>query len=80
MTEAANNKESISEKLTSFLSGVRLEWGKITWPTRQQVVTETIYVIAIVFVFTAMILIMDSVLQWILYTTHVSDITPFFLR
>ena len=47
---------------------------------KQQVVVETVYVIIIVAVFTTMILLMDSILQWILYITHLSDITPFFMK
>jgi len=80
MAEISNQTESVTEKLTSFFRGVRSEWGKITWPSKQQVVVETIYVIVIVAVFTTMILLMDSILQWILYITHLSDITPFFMK
>ncbi len=58
---ANSNKEQISFKddLTTYLKGVRSEWGKITWPEKQQVVAETIYVIIIVFVFTLFVLLLD---------------------
>jgi len=80
MAEITEKTESVNEKVTNFFKGVRSEWGKITWPDKQQVVAETIYVIIIVTIFTTMILFIDSVLQWFLYTLHLSDITPFFMK
>lgn len=80
MAEITEKTESSNEKVINFFKGVRSEWGKITWPDKQQVIAETIYVIIIVTVFTTMILFIDSVLQWFLYTTHLSDITPFFMK
>lgn len=80
MADITEKAESITEKLKNFFKGVRSEWGKITWPDRQQVVAETIYVIIIVTIFTTMILLIDSVLQWILYSAHLSDIPPFFMK
>ncbi len=57
----SNNKDQVSVKdtLKNYFKGVRAEWGKITWPEKQQVVAETIYVIIIVFVFTMMVLLLD---------------------
>ena len=80
MAETTENTESVIQKTTTFFKGVRSEWGKITWPSKQQVVAETIYVIIIVTVFTTMILLIDSILQWVLYVTHLSDIVPFFMK
>jgi preprotein translocase subunit SecE len=54
-----------------FLGDVRDEMGKVTWPTRKQVVTETIVVICVVIVFTLMITGLDHVLaaffNWFLF-------------
>lgn len=54
------NDNFISQMKTYF-KGVKTEWGKITWPEKRQVLVETIYVIAIVFVFTLFILILDLI-------------------
>ena len=47
------------EKLTTYFRGVRTEWGKITWPEKNQVVVETFFVVAIVIVFTVFIYAVD---------------------
>ena len=50
-----DNFENIKRNLITYFKGVRTEWGKITWPEKNQVVVETFLVIAIVFIFTVFI-------------------------
>lgn len=52
--------------IMTYLRGVRAEWGKITWPERRQVFAETLFVIVIVFVFTAFVYLMDVIFKWVL--------------
>ena len=52
--------------IATYFKGVRTEWGKITWPEKQQVVVETIFVVAIVFVFTVFIYGIDKIIELIL--------------
>lgn len=59
MNEAINT-------ITTYLKGVRAEWGKITWPERRQVFAETLFVVVIVFVFTVSVYLMDVFFKWIL--------------
>ncbi len=40
------------EKFVLYFKGVKSEWGKITWPDRKQVITQTLIVLAIVTAFT----------------------------
>ncbi len=40
------------DKFITYFKGVKSEWGKITWPERKQVVTQTIVVLLIVIAFT----------------------------
>lgn len=54
------------ETITTYFKGVRSEWGKITWPEKQQVVAETIFVVVIVFVFTISVYLMDILFKWVL--------------
>jgi len=49
--------------IQTYFRGVRSEWGKISWPEKKQVVTETIFVIVIVFVFTVAIYLMDIIFK-----------------
>ncbi len=71
---ANQTKETnFSQSFVSYLKSVKLEWGKITWPPKQQVIVETIYVIGIVFVFTIVILFFDFVYSGafkLLHLTH----------
>lgn len=50
----------------TYFRGVRTEWGKISWPEKKQVVTETVFVIVIVFVFTVAIYLMDIIFKGLL--------------
>lgn len=52
--------------IMTYLRGVRIEWGKITWPERRQVVAETLFVIVIVAVFTVAVYLMDVIFKWVL--------------
>ena len=61
-----DNLSNIKNAITTYFKGVRTEWGKITWPEKHQVIVETIFVIAIVFVFTIFIYGVDKIFEWIL--------------
>ena len=47
----------------TYFRGVKTEWGKVSWPERKQVITETVFVIIIVFVFTVAIYLMDIIFK-----------------
>lgn len=55
--------EAVVNSIQSYFRGVRTEWGKINWPERKQVVTETVFVIVIVFVFTVAVYLMDIIFK-----------------
>jgi len=59
-------KESFKEGLVNYFKGVKLEWSRITWPERRQVVVETLIVLFIVFLFTTLIYIMDLLFRGLL--------------
>ena len=61
-----NSFNAILDSIKKYFRGVRAEWGKITWPERQQVYVETIFVIAIVAAFTLAVYGMDKIFQWML--------------
>ena len=58
--------ENTTNSVKSYFRGVRSEWGKISWPEKRQVVVETVFVIAIVFVFTVAVYLMDIIFKGIL--------------
>jgi len=48
-----------------FLKGVKQEWHRVTWPTREQVLAETGVVLVVVAVFSAFVFVVDKLFQWI---------------
>ena len=53
--------ENFKEAAIAYFKSVKLEWGKITWPGKQQVVVETIYVVVITAMFTIGVLAVDTI-------------------
>ena len=51
--------ETAKKNIITYFKGVRTEFGKITWPEKNQVVLETFFVVAIVFIFTVFIYVVD---------------------
>ena len=58
--------ENTLRAITTYFRGVRTEWGKITWPEKNQVVVETFFVVAIVFIFTVFIYFVDIIFNALL--------------
>ena len=58
--------ETAKKNIITYFKGVRTEWGKITWPEKHQVVMETFFVVAIVFVFTVFIYVVDIIFNALL--------------
>ncbi|MEI8390062.1 MAG: preprotein translocase subunit SecE [bacterium] len=54
------------ESVSNYFKGVKVEWGKITWPDRRQVIVETIVVLLVVFFFVALVSCYDWVFGFLL--------------
>ncbi len=59
MNDTVNN-------IIAYLKAVRLEWSKINWPERRQVIAETVFVIIIVFAFTVSVYLLDIIFKAVL--------------
>ena len=59
--KSAKGQTDIKEAMIAYFKSVKLEWGKITWPGKQQVVVETIYVVVITAMFTIGVLAVDTI-------------------
>lgn len=66
MSNPKNEKISFKDGLTTYFKGVRTEWGKISWPQREQIIAETIIVLVVVAAFTLLVFLMDIVFKWVL--------------
>ncbi len=56
----------VKTNIATYFKGVRTECGKITWPEKHQVVVETFFVVAIVFVFSVFIYFVDVIFNMLL--------------
>ncbi len=54
------------EKFVTYFKGVKAEWGKITWPDRKQVISQTVVVLVIVVAFTVYTYGLDVLFRGIL--------------
>ena len=61
-----DNLQNTKNAIISYFRGVKTEWGKITWPEKQQVIVETFFVVAIVFIFTIFIYFVDIIFNALL--------------
>ncbi|MGN0192066.1 MAG: preprotein translocase subunit SecE [Candidatus Gastranaerophilaceae bacterium] len=66
-SEDKTNQKFSQDAVVKYFKGVKTEWGKITWPSKPQVIAETVYVIVITTVFTLMIYLLDLLFQWMLH-------------
>lgn len=52
--------------LADYAKGVKQEWFKISWPTREQVFAETGVVLVVVAIFSIFVLAVDKIFQFII--------------
>ena len=60
------NTQNLKEQLITYCKGVKNEWSKVSWPTKKQVIAETIIVLIVVTFFTVAIFLMDKIFIWLL--------------
>ena len=69
MTAEKTEKQQQSDfkqSLITYFKGVKAEWGKVSWPTKQQVIAETGIVLAVVAFFTIVVYLMDIIFKFLL--------------
>jgi len=70
MTENVNTKTkdnvSPKESIIAYFKGVKSEWGKVTWPEKNQIIVETGIVVFVVAAFTIIVYLMDIVFKGLL--------------
>ncbi len=67
---ADNNEKKAPEKKNSFFSGVKKEWNRIIWPTRDDLVKQTSLVVIISILMGVIITVIDSaalqIVNWLM--------------
>ena len=59
MSNEKSNQQNLKDRTITYFKGVKSEWGKITWPQKQQIVAETVVVLVIVTILTAIVYLID---------------------
>ena len=62
----SQDQQNFKDKTITYLKGVKNEWSKVSWPTKKQVIAETIIVLIVVTLFTIVIFLMDKLFIWLL--------------
>ena len=70
MSNELENQPNAVKDLKTYFKGVKSEWGKITWPMKEQVVAETIIVLVVVAFITAVVYLIDIGFKWLFHTMH----------
>ncbi|PSB08726.1 preprotein translocase subunit SecE [filamentous cyanobacterium CCP2] len=55
---------SSSFNIVNFMQGTREELGKVVWPSRQQLISESIAVILMVILSASLIYLVDNLFSW----------------
>ncbi|MDO5437259.1 MAG: preprotein translocase subunit SecE [bacterium] len=56
-------KNSFKDGIVTYFKGVRSEWGKVTWPEKNQIIVETGIVVFVVSAFTIAVYLMDIIFK-----------------
>ena len=61
-----NQKNDSKKEIVTYFKGVKAEWGKVSWPTKKQVMVETVIVLFVVVFFTLVVYFMDIIFKALL--------------
>jgi len=61
-----NQQQNFKEKAITYFKGVKAEWGKVSWPQKQQIIVETGIVLVVVTFFTIIVYLMDILFKFLL--------------
>ena len=62
--ESSNNQSSSGVDAVAFLKGTKEELGKVVWPSRQQLISESAAVILMVSLSATLIYFIDQLFGW----------------
>lgn len=65
-----SNVKQVFLSLSAYLGEVGVEFKKIAWPDRQELVDSTVVVISFIFILAVVVLCCDKVIQFFLQLVH----------
>ncbi len=66
MSQEKENKNNFKQEMLTYFKGVKAEWSKVSWPTKQQTIVETGIVLVVVIFFTLVVYFMDIIFKALL--------------
>jgi len=60
----AKSKDGVFAKIADFFSGVKAEFGKIIWPTKDDIIKQTTAVVVVSAICCALIAVLDIVFEF----------------
>ena len=64
------NKKTWGQRIRGFLSEVKAEFSRVTWPERQELIESSIVVIVFIVILAVVVLVYDKVIQSVLQLIH----------
>jgi len=64
MGDTKKEKASLGDKIKAWFKGLKAEFGKITWESREDVTKETIAVVSISVIVGLIIALIDTILHY----------------
>jgi len=65
-----NTVKQVIQRLGTFLGEVAVEFKRIAWPTRPEMVESTVVVISFIVLLAVVVLACDQVIQYVLQLIH----------
>lgn len=65
-----NTVKQVIQRLGTFLGEVGVEFRRITWPARQELVESTVVVISFIVLLAVVVLACDQVIQFVMQLIH----------
>ena len=66
MSQEKVQQKNFKQEMITYFKGVKTEWSKVSWPTKKQVLAETVIVLLVVTFFTIVVFLMDKAFIWLL--------------
>ncbi len=66
MSENGAKSKTQKSGITTFIDGVKAEFGKIIWPTRENIIKQTTAVVVISFIVGALIAVFDYLFGYLI--------------
>jgi len=65
-----DNDKTLSQRIRGFFAEVGVEFRRVTWPERKELIESTVVVIVFIVILAVVVLVYDKVIQAVLQFIH----------